>query len=92
MSDDDMVFLGVVDNKGALVGFGAAEKDYSLNLYRSSATQARKLKGDVRQAIVDKETADKLLAHAHVALMEGRETTFDELMKLVVGSLEGEAE
>ena len=79
------MFLSVVDRDGIVVNYATAEAENSLDLYRAAATQARKNKGDVRQAIVDKETADKLLTQAHVCLVEGRRTTFDELMRLVVG-------
>jgi hypothetical protein len=85
MSEKEMVFLGVVDRGGDVVNCGAAEAGKSLGLYRAAATHARKIRGDIRQMIVDEETADKLLAHAHVFLMEGRNVTFDELMELVVG-------
>jgi hypothetical protein len=82
---EDMVFLSVLDKDGVVVNSGAAKADESLNLYRTAAAQARKLHGDIRQVTVDKETSDKLLVHAHVFLMEGRKTTFDDLMELVLG-------
>jgi hypothetical protein len=82
MSEKNMVFLSVVKSDGTVANCAAARGDFSLSFYKAAGARARKLKGDVRQAIVDRESADKLLAYAHVFLMEGRKFTFDELLAL----------
>jgi hypothetical protein len=79
--NEEVVILSLLDRNGAVVGCDVVGEE-TLETYGLAAKRARKLHGDLRAMHVDRGTADELIARMHVAIMEKRRMTFDDLLAL----------
>jgi hypothetical protein len=82
------ILIAIADQSGRVVGGEVVRVNKSLQAFTEASREARKIKGEARAQEITREVADVILANMHVALMEERGMTFDDLLTLAASKIE----